>query len=88
VEHLRRTRQRWRQLAHDSPRCRELLAQKLLPLCRYFAYIQVVDQEQNLWQEYATLAATSPTFAMRKASTVDQIYPVFRDLFSREGRTR
>ncbi|MEF8704321.1 MAG: YeaH/YhbH family protein [Candidatus Accumulibacter sp. UW26] len=72
----------------DSPRCRELLAQKLLPLCRYFAYIQVVDQEQNLWQEYATLAATSPTFAIRKASTVDQIYPVFRDLFSREGRTR
>ena len=72
----------------DSGRCRELLAKDILPLCRYFAYIQVVEQEQNLWQEYALLAAVSATFAMRKASTADQIYPVFRDLFSREGRTR
>ena len=38
---------------HDSGRCRELLADKILPLCRYFAYVQVAEEEQNLWEEYA-----------------------------------
>ncbi len=73
---------------NDSARCRELLAQDILPLCRYFAYIQVVEQEQTLWHEYAALVETSDAFAMRKASTVDQIYPVFRELFSKEGRNK
>jgi len=72
----------------DSPRCRQLLERGILPLCRYFAYIQVVDQEQNLWHEYASLAEESETFAMRKASEVDQIYPVFRDLFRKEGAAK
>jgi len=71
----------------DSARCRELLEKDILPLCRYFAYIQVVEQEQNLWHEYAALAEAADAFAMRKASTADQIYPVFRDLFSKEGRS-
>jgi uncharacterized sporulation protein YeaH/YhbH (DUF444 family) len=72
----------------DSPRCRQLLQQGILPLCRYFAYIQVVEQEQNLWHEYASLAAECETFAMRKASEIDQIYPVFRDLFRKEGAAK
>ena len=70
---------------HDSGRCRELLSEKLLPLCRYFAYVQVADEEQNLWDEYAQLAAVNPRFAMRKATEASQIYPVFRDLFKKEG---
>ena len=73
----------------DSPRCRELLEQNILPLCRYFAYIQVVEQEQNLWHEYAALAGDeSRVFAMRKATDVSQIYPVFRDLFRKEGAAK
>ena len=40
---------------HDSGRCRELLTESLLPKCRYFAYVQVADEEQNLWEEYARL---------------------------------
>jgi uncharacterized sporulation protein YeaH/YhbH (DUF444 family) len=70
---------------HDSGRCRELLADKLLPLCRYYAYVQVAEEEQNLWTEYAALTATQPRFAMRKATSNAQIYPVFRDLFKKEG---
>ena len=70
---------------HDSGRCRELLDQKILPLCRYFAYVQVAEEEQNLWEEYCQLANTSKHFAMRKATAADQIYPVFRDLFKKEG---
>ena len=70
---------------HDSGRCRELLANSILPLCRYFAYVQVAEEEQNLWDEYAALAASSKTFAVRKATEPSQIYPVFRDLFKKEG---
>jgi len=69
----------------DSGRCRELLEQSLLPLVRYFAYVQVADVEQNLWQEYARLQGAQPNFAMRKVSSAGDIYPVFRDLFKKEG---
>jgi uncharacterized protein len=70
---------------HDSGRCRELLSDKLLPLVRYFAYVQVAEEEQNLWEEYTQLAAAHKHFAMKKATSADQIYPVFRDLFKKEG---
>ena len=72
---------------HDSGRCRELLAEKLLPLVRYFAYVQVAEEEQNLWEEYSQLAEQHKHFAMRKATEASQIYPVFRDLFKKEGAT-
>ena len=70
---------------HDSGRCRELLAETLLPKCRYFAYVQVAEEEQNLWEEYARLQDTQPHFAMRKVSGAAEIYPVFRDLFKARG---
>ena len=70
---------------HDSGRCRELLATQLLPLVRYYAYVQVADEEQNLWQEYSQLPGAHPQFAMRKAVEAAQIYPVFRDLFRKDG---
>ena len=70
---------------NDSGRCRELLAQNILPLTRYFAYVQVAEEEQNLWQEYAQLVGVAPQFAMRKATEASEIYPVFRDLFKKEG---
>ncbi len=72
---------------HDSGRCRELLAEKILPLCRYFAYVQVAEEEQNLWDEYSALAAETKAFAIRKVTEANQIYPVFRDLFKKEGAT-
>jgi uncharacterized sporulation protein YeaH/YhbH (DUF444 family) len=72
---------------HDSGRCRELLAHNILPLCRYFAYVQVAEEEQNLWDEYSTLAQESKTFAIRKVTEASQIYPVFRELFKKEGAT-
>src|SRR5512139_2524136 len=70
---------------HDSSRCRELLAEKILPLCRYFAYVQVAEEEQNLWDEYSALAADAKDFAIRKVTEASQIYPVFRQLFKKEG---
>jgi uncharacterized sporulation protein YeaH/YhbH (DUF444 family) len=70
---------------HDSGRCRELLNERLLPMTRYFAYVQVAEEEQNLWEEYSQLLELHPHFAMRKATEASQIYPVFRDLFKKEG---
>ncbi len=70
---------------HDSGRCRELLENNILPLCRYFAYVQVAEEEQSLWDEYAALAKETKGFAVRKAIDAAQIYPVFRDLFKKEG---
>jgi uncharacterized sporulation protein YeaH/YhbH (DUF444 family) len=70
---------------HDSGRCRELLSDRLLPLVRYFAYVQVAEEEQNLWEEYTQLLGSHRHFAMRKAVDASEIYPVFRDLFKKEG---
>lgn len=73
---------------HDSGRCRELLVDNLLPSCRYFAYVQVAEEEQNLWEEYSRIQKShSGAFAMRKVTAASQIYPVFRELFKKEGVT-
>jgi uncharacterized sporulation protein YeaH/YhbH (DUF444 family) len=70
----------WQQ---DSSKCRELLDNKLLPLCRYFAYVQVADEDQNLWEEYTRVRDANVNFAMQKIVTPAQIFPVFRDLFKK-----
>ncbi|MDR2335297.1 MAG: YeaH/YhbH family protein [Burkholderiaceae bacterium] len=69
----------------DGTNCRNLLVDKILPLARYFAYVQVAEEEQNLWQEYSELLPMFPHFAMRKVGQPSDIYPVFRDLFKKEG---
>lgn len=74
----------------DSPLCRELLEHALLPLCQYFAYIEITEgPPQNLWAEYEKLQATHPQhFAMQNIGTVADIYPVFRELFKRRAAER
>ncbi len=67
----------------DSAKCRELLTGKLLPVSRYFAYVQVGEEDQNLWEEYTQVQDSSPNFAMRKISDAAEIYPVFRELFKK-----
>ena len=84
LEHLRRAGERRRQLA---PRLRPLpraADRKLLPLCRYFAYVQVADEEQNLWEEYARLRDATRTSRCGSRRRPSQIFPVFRDLFKKE----
>jgi uncharacterized protein len=70
----------WQQ---DSSKCRELLDSKILPLVRYYAYVQVADEDQNLWEEYTRVRDANPQFAMQKIVTPSQIFPVFRDLFKK-----
>ena len=68
----------------DSPKCRKLLAEDILPRTRYFAYIQVTQEEQNLWVEYARLAEVNSQLAMKKVESPGDIYPVFRELFEKQ----
>ncbi|TWO72822.1 YeaH/YhbH family protein [Caenimonas sedimenti] len=70
----------WQQ---DSSKCRELLDNKILPLVRYYAYVQVADEDQNLWEEYNRVRESNINFAMQKICTPSQIFPVFRDLFKK-----
>jgi len=69
----------------DSGRCRQLLEENILPKVRYYAYVQVAETEQNLWDEYVSVAEGHKHFAMRKVLEPSQIYPVFRELFKKEG---
>ena len=71
--------------SNDSGLCRSLLADKILPLVRYFAYVQVAADEQELWAQYSQLPPLFAHFAMRKVAGPGEIYPVFRDLFKKEG---
>lgn len=70
---------------NDSLTCKTLLADKLLPLCQYFAYVEICDGPgQNLWDEYARLQPWVPNFAMQKIRQPADIYPVFRELFKKQ----
>jgi uncharacterized sporulation protein YeaH/YhbH (DUF444 family) len=69
----------------DSNLCRDLLAHRLLPLMRYFAYVEITPrQHQSLWYAYQEVAAANPHFAMREIGGAEDIFPVFRDLFRRQ----
>lgn len=69
----------------DSPVCYDILSEHLLPLVRYFAYIEITTRShQSLWESYARLAEDNPRFAMQHIQSQADIYPVFRELFKRQ----
>jgi uncharacterized sporulation protein YeaH/YhbH (DUF444 family) len=66
------------------------LLRGLLPICQYFAYVEVssphmmgASMESALWGAYKTVAEETENFAMRRISAPDEILPVFRRLFAR-----
>jgi uncharacterized sporulation protein YeaH/YhbH (DUF444 family) len=69
----------------DSPQCRHLLATEIVPLMQYYAYVEIAEAEpQNLWHEYETVAEQHKhRFAMQRIRGVEEIYPVFRELFKK-----
>ena len=70
----------------DSPRCYNLLTEKILPISQYFCYVEITEGEsQELWTNYRRLRPThSNVFAMRKIRDQSEIYPVFKQLFKRK----
>ncbi|WP_417703284.1 YeaH/YhbH family protein [Rheinheimera aquimaris] len=70
----------------DSAPCAEMLATKLLPLLRYYAYIEITPRaHQSLWQEYEKLLPVYDNFAIQHIQDVSDIYPVFRELFKKQA---
>ena len=69
----------------DSPICRRLLEEELLPLVQYFAYVEITRRNhQALWREYQQVAERFPEiFAQRQIVDVSDIFPVFHDLFQK-----
>lgn len=82
----------------DNPKAARLLTEVILPQCQYFAYVEVgAESESNhggssggssLWRTYALLQAPGLPMAMRRVRHRREIYPVFRDLFTRTGAER
>jgi uncharacterized sporulation protein YeaH/YhbH (DUF444 family) len=70
----------------DSPKCSQLLQDSLLPIVRYFVYIEITQREhQNLWQEYQKLSDIHRHFVIKHIRQVEDIYPVFRELFDQNA---
>ncbi|WP_369788039.1 YeaH/YhbH family protein [Rouxiella sp. WC2420] len=71
--------------ADDSPLCHQLLAQKILPMVRYYSYIEITRRaHQTLWREYEVLQQHFSNFAMQHIREQEDIYPVFRELFHKQ----
>ncbi|HFE38345.1 MAG TPA: YeaH/YhbH family protein [Gammaproteobacteria bacterium] len=72
----------------DSPLCRNLLEDEIMPFVQYYFYVEITAKNhQSLWHEYEKIAETFPNFAMQQLHSASDIYPVFRELFSKETGT-
>src|SRR5712672_2512607 len=71
-----------------------LLTDKILPVCQFFAYLEVGESggsafdlsDSSLWTLYQRLRADGAALSMRKVSDRRQIFPVFHDLFQRRRK--
>jgi uncharacterized sporulation protein YeaH/YhbH (DUF444 family) len=73
----------------DSPLCRDILINQIMPFVQYFTYVEITPREhQALWFEYERVAeAFADSFAQQQLVSSGDIYPVFRDLFQRRLAT-
>ena len=83
--------------ARDGEKTAALLKEGILPLCQYFAYLEVgpenerqaagfVSRGTDLWRTYEMVRERGADFAMRRVNHRNDIYPVFRELFERKPR--
>ncbi|MES0813001.1 YeaH/YhbH family protein [Roseibium sp. SCPC15] len=79
----------------DSSKCASLLNEELMKICQYFAYVEIVDEDEaqlinseasgmELWESYRQVADIWPNFARKRVSKASDIYPVFRELFAKD----
>lgn len=78
----------------DARHCVELLTGAIMPLCQYYAYIEILDEREmevfasedsgaELWRAYRTVAELWPNFATKRISRPADIFPVFHELFKK-----
>ncbi len=70
----------------DAAKSARFLSEHLLPMARYFAYIEIPDiddmRRSSLWAEYER--ETAAHFAMRRIRERREIFSVLHDLFKKE----
>ncbi len=70
----------------DVEKSRAFLADHLLPLCQYFAYVEVPDRSDVATPLGAAYSAISDErFAMSEIFDRSEVYPALRDLFHKEA---
>jgi uncharacterized sporulation protein YeaH/YhbH (DUF444 family) len=70
----------------DSPACREILVNKIMPCLQYYAYVEITAYEhQSLWREYEKVKEAYGNFAIQDIAGLTSIYPVFRELFKKHA---
>ncbi len=80
----------------DAERCIALLADEVMPFCQYYAYVEILDEREKqlfqdpdkgtaLWQAYRSVSQSWPNFEMKRIAGPGDIYPVFRELFSKQA---
>jgi hypothetical protein len=79
----------------DADQTSALLQKAVLPLCQYFAYLEVGRDEDRsigfmshsteLWRTYEKAGTAEDRFSMCKVGKRTDIYPVFRKLFERRA---
>lgn len=81
---------------NDKERTADLLRNAILPVCQYFAYLEVGAEDEpsslglgvrasDLWRTYEALRESGAPFGMRKVRHRRDIFPVFRELFQRRA---
>ena len=81
----------------DSSTCQRLLGEDILPLCQYFAYVQVHDKQRaeifhaqqnvsDLWKSYKNVSEGWANFAMRRVFSKADVFPVFHQLFAKSRK--
>lgn len=68
----------------DSPQCKTILLNSIMPYVQYYAYLEIMPREQqSLWQAYLAVKEHYSNFAMQTIHSVEEIYPVLRKLFNK-----
>lgn len=81
----------------DAKQCVQLLQDAVMPVSQYYAYIEILDERElevfssedsgaELWRAYRTFAPKWPNFAQTRIARPQDIFPVFRELFSKGKR--
>jgi uncharacterized sporulation protein YeaH/YhbH (DUF444 family) len=79
----------------DAKRCVELLETELMPICQYYAYIEILDEREmevfsseeagaELWRAYRMVAENWKNFATKRIAKPADIFPVFHELFRKQ----
>jgi uncharacterized sporulation protein YeaH/YhbH (DUF444 family) len=82
----------------DTGKTIALMAENILPIAQYVAYLEVGREEDpmmamggplmrasDLWRAYDQIGSHGGKFVMRKVHHRREIYPVFRELFAKRG---